>query len=140
MTVNPLMGRDAIEPFVAAARAAGAGVLLLVRTSNPGAADVEDLPLQRRRTRCGSGSRRWSRSSERPGSARAGLSDVGAVMGATEPWHLARARELMGNARASCCRAIGAQGGRVEELRRRRSRRARRRARLRPRAASPART
>ena len=39
-TVNPLMGRDAIEPFVSAARQVGAGVLVLVRTSNPGAADI----------------------------------------------------------------------------------------------------
>ena len=45
MTVNPLMGRDAIEPFVVAAREAGTGVLVLVRTSNPGAADIEDLRL-----------------------------------------------------------------------------------------------
>jgi len=45
VTVNPLMGADAIEPFVVAARAAGGGVLVLVRTSNPGAADVEDLAL-----------------------------------------------------------------------------------------------
>jgi orotidine-5'-phosphate decarboxylase len=43
LTVNPLMGVDAIEPFVSAARAGGAGVLALVRTSNPGAADIEDL-------------------------------------------------------------------------------------------------
>ena len=56
-TVNPLMGRDAVEPFVTAARAAGAGVLALVRTSNPGAADVEDLELgsRGRRGPCGSG-------------------------------------------------------------------------------------
>ncbi|HEY4996404.1 MAG TPA: orotidine-5'-phosphate decarboxylase, partial [Solirubrobacteraceae bacterium] len=43
VTVNPLMGADAVEPFVRAARASGAGVLVLVRTSNPGAADFEDL-------------------------------------------------------------------------------------------------
>ena len=47
VTVNQLMGADAVEPFVSAARAAGAGVLVLVRTSNPGAADVEDLELAR---------------------------------------------------------------------------------------------
>ena len=41
-TVNPLMGGDAIEPFLDAARRRGGGVLLLVRTSNPGAADVQD--------------------------------------------------------------------------------------------------
>src|SRR5205823_2118013 len=35
VTVNPLMGRDAVEPFVSAARAAGGGVLVLVRTSRP---------------------------------------------------------------------------------------------------------
>ncbi len=40
------MGRDTISPFVEAARAAGAGVLILVRTSNPGAADIEDLRLE----------------------------------------------------------------------------------------------
>ena len=40
------MGRDAIEPFVAAARASAApACCVLVRTSNPGAADVEDLAL-----------------------------------------------------------------------------------------------
>ncbi len=53
-TVNPLLGGDAIEPFVTGARAAGAGVLLLVRTSNPGAADVQDLELAVGRARCGS--------------------------------------------------------------------------------------
>ena len=37
-TVNPLMGSDALEPFVSTSRASGAGVLVLVRTSNPGAA------------------------------------------------------------------------------------------------------
>ena len=95
MTVNPLMGRDAVEPFVAAARAAGAGVLVLVRTSNPGAADIEDLELRGRRSACGSGSRRSWTSSARPGVGEAGLSDVGAVVGATAPGHLARARELM---------------------------------------------
>ena len=45
VTVNPLMGADTIEPFVSAARDTGGGVLVLVRTSNPGAADIEDLEL-----------------------------------------------------------------------------------------------
>ncbi len=45
----------------------------------------------------------------------AGLSDVGAVIGATEPWHLERARELMPNA-PFLLPGVGAQGGRVEEL------------------------
>jgi orotidine-5'-phosphate decarboxylase len=114
VTVNPLMGRDAIEPFVAAARAAGAGVLVLVRTSNPGAADIEDLALADRGTV-------WERIAElveqlgAGGIGECGLSDVGAVVGATEPHHLARARELMGAA-PFLLPGVGAQGGRVEDL------------------------
>jgi orotidine-5'-phosphate decarboxylase len=114
VTVNPLMGRDALEPFVAAARASGAGVLVLVRTSNPGAADVEDLRLA-------DGGTVWERIATivdhlgRPGVGESGLSDVGAVVGATAPDHLERARELMGSA-PFLLPGVGAQGGRVEDL------------------------
>jgi orotidine-5'-phosphate decarboxylase len=114
VTVNPLMGRDAVEPFVSAARAVGAGLLVLVRTSNPGAADVEDLRL------AGSGTV-WERVAEivdelgAPGVGESGLSDVGAVVGATEPGHLERARELMPGA-VFLLPGVGAQGGRVEDL------------------------
>src|SRR4051812_9697717 len=45
LTVNPYLGRDAIEPFVATARSVGGGLFVLVRTSNPGARDFEDLPV-----------------------------------------------------------------------------------------------
>src|SRR4051794_25807351 len=45
---NPLLGRDALEPLVAAAEAAGAGIFALVRTSNAGAADLMDLPAPER--------------------------------------------------------------------------------------------
>jgi orotidine-5'-phosphate decarboxylase len=114
VTVNPLMGRDAIEPFVAAARDAGAGVLVLVRTSNPGAADIEELELRQ-------GGTVWERVAElveqlgAPGIGESGLSDVGAVVGATAPGHLARARELMAAA-PFLLPGVGAQGGRVEDL------------------------
>jgi orotidine-5'-phosphate decarboxylase len=49
------------------------------------------------------------------GAGESGLSDVGAVVGATEPAHLARARELMGSA-VFLLPGVGAQGGRVEDL------------------------
>lgn len=41
LTVNPYMGLDTLEPFVAAAETHGKGVAVLARTSNPGAADFE---------------------------------------------------------------------------------------------------
>lgn len=43
LTVNPYLGLDALRPFLDAARAAGAGVFVLLRTSNPGARDLQDL-------------------------------------------------------------------------------------------------
>jgi orotidine-5'-phosphate decarboxylase len=110
-TANPLLGVDALEPFATAAREAGAGIFVLVRTSNPGAADVEDLELA-------AGGTVWERLARivaRLGGSGDGLSEIGAVVGATEPAHLARARELMPRA-PFLLPGIGAQGGRVEDL------------------------
>ena len=45
MTVNPVLGGDALAPFLEAATAGGRGLFALVRTSNPGAAELQDLPL-----------------------------------------------------------------------------------------------
>ena len=93
-------------------RASGAGVFVLVRTSNPGAADVMDLQLQ-------SGEPLWERLAalvaDLGQTGRAGLADVGAVTGATAPEHLARMRELM-PATPFLLPGVGAQGGDVAAL------------------------
>jgi orotidine-5'-phosphate decarboxylase len=99
--------------LVGAARAVGAGVFVLVRTSNAGAADLEDLELA-------TGGPVWARAAalvDDLGEAgpRSGLADVGAVVGATAPEHIGRMRELMPRA-AFLLPGIGAQGGRVEDL------------------------
>ncbi len=113
LTVSAYMGADTVESFRAVAAPAGAGLFALVRTSNPGAADLEDLELA-------GGGRVWEAVARlvarlgRPGPA-SGLSDVGAVVGATAPQHLARARELMPHA-PFLLPGIGAQGGRVEDV------------------------
>src|SRR5438045_128087 len=43
LTVNPYLGRDAVEPFITAARRDGRGLFVLVRTSNPGAGLFQGL-------------------------------------------------------------------------------------------------
>ncbi|MCW2984546.1 MAG: orotidine-5-phosphate decarboxylase, partial [Conexibacter sp.] len=115
LTVNPYMGLDTLRSFAAVARPAGAGLFALVRTSNPGAADLEDEPLAR-------GGAVWERVAELVAELGAehrgpesGLADVGAVLGATRPEHLARARELLPHA-IFLLPGVGAQGGRVEDL------------------------
>ena len=110
-TANPLLGADSLEPLIEAAEGAGAGVFVLVRTSNPGAADVQDLevdgaPLWERLARIVDGLGQ---------SGASGLSSVGAVTGATRPEHLARMRELMPRS-IFLLPGVGAQGGRVEDL------------------------
>jgi orotidine-5'-phosphate decarboxylase len=112
-TANPLLGRDALEPLLAAADAAGAGCFILVRTSNPGAAELQDEPAESPlRARLAQivddlGAERVGRDS--------GLSDVGAVTGATRPELLAELREQMPRA-IFLLPGIGPQGGRAEDL------------------------
>jgi orotidine-5'-phosphate decarboxylase len=110
-TANPLLGRDSLEPLVEAAADAGAGCFVLVRTSNPGAAELQDggePPLHERLAglvdELGA-----------PHTGDSGLSLVGAVTGATHPERLARLRELMPRA-VFLLPGVGVQGGRVEEL------------------------
>jgi orotidine-5'-phosphate decarboxylase len=112
-TANPLLGLDALEPLVAAAEESGAGIFVLVRTSNPGAADVEDLPapeqpLHERLAGIVAGL------ADRLGGS-SGLSGVGAVVGATEPEHIGRLRELMPRS-VFLIPGVGAQGGQPELL------------------------
>jgi orotidine-5'-phosphate decarboxylase len=112
-TANPLLGRDALEPLAEAAEAAEAGVFVLVRTSNPGAVDLQDLPApeeplhERLATLVDGLSGRLL--------GEGGLSGMGAVVGATEPGHLARLRELMPRS-IFLIPGVGVQGGRPELL------------------------
>jgi orotidine-5'-phosphate decarboxylase len=114
MTVNPLLGEDSLAPFVATARANGRGLFVLVRTSNPGAADLQDVPLQQG----GTVSDQLARTVDKlgaPGVGTSGLSDVGAVVGATAPGKLESLREQMPHT-PFLLPGVGAQGGRVQEL------------------------
>jgi orotidine-5'-phosphate decarboxylase len=113
LTINPLMGGDALDAFIDVAEPTGAGLFVLVRTSNPGAADVLDLPVSNAPLY----ERLAGMVSERSGRlvGGSGLSGVGAVVGATDPAPLARLRELMPSS-IFLMPGVGAQGGAVSEL------------------------
>jgi orotidine-5'-phosphate decarboxylase len=113
VTANPLLGRDALEPIVSSARAIGAGTFILVRTSNPGAGELQDAdgaggPLRDRLARLVD-------ELGAPGVGEAGLSDTGAVVGATHPELVAELRTLMPRA-IFLLPGVGAQGGQVDQL------------------------
>lgn len=93
LTVNPYLGRDAVEPFLESARRDGRGVFVLVRTSNPGAGRFQDLECDGRKLfiHVAEAVESWSR--ENLGSC--GFGDVGAVVGATYPAEMATLRQVM---------------------------------------------
>jgi orotidine-5'-phosphate decarboxylase len=113
MTVNPYLGRDAVEPFLERARRVGAGAFVLVRTSNPGAGQFQDLlvssetsPARPLYQHVGAAVAAWTR--ENLGAC--GLGDVGAVVGATYPAELAMLRNLLPEV-IFLVPGFGAQGG-----------------------------
>jgi len=112
-TANPLLGEDEIEVLVSAAKQAGAGIFLLVRTSNPGAARLQDAALGDRPMHEELAAMVAESAPKLVGES--GLSGVGAVVGATAPQHLGRLRELMPNS-VFLIPGIGAQGGKAEDL------------------------
>jgi orotidine-5'-phosphate decarboxylase len=114
LTVNPYLGRDAVEPFVRAARSSARGVFVLVRTSNPGAGLFQDVdcggePLY---VRVAAEVGKWS--DEHLGEC--GLGDVGAVVGATRPAELAAVRKALPGA-WFLVPGYGAQGGSAADVR-----------------------
>jgi orotidine-5'-phosphate decarboxylase len=114
LTVNPLLGADSLAPLVTSAREHGGGLFVLVRTSNPGAADVQELAL----VGGGTVSDRLAAIVAELGSGgvgESGLADVGAVVGATAPQSIGALRERMPRA-IFLLPGVGAQGGSVEAL------------------------
>src|SRR5262249_57774323 len=93
LTVNPYLGRESVEPFLAAARREGAGIFCIVKTSNAGG-DVQDVSLS-------DGRPLWQHVAQLVADWGAelvgehGLSAVGAVVGATHPRAGARAPKLL---------------------------------------------
>ncbi len=99
VTLFPHLGQDALQPFLAYA---DRGLFLIVRTSNPAAADVQDLPTLDREPYYAALARwigRW-----------APVDRVGVVVGATQPHSLRRVRRLLPR-HWILAPGVGAQGG-----------------------------
>src|SRR5919109_1392063 len=108
LTVNPYLGRDSVEPYLSACRRHGRGIFCVVRTSNAGSAEIQDLTLSDRRPlwqHVASLVAEWA--AELVGER--GLSSVGAVVGATHPRAVAEARRLLPQS-VLLLPGLGAQG------------------------------
>ena len=104
VTVNPYLGTDALEPFL---KHADKGVIILCRTSNPGAGDLQDLSVGGRRLYqvvAELAARRWN-----------SRGNCLLVVGATQPRELAEVRALVGEM-PLLVPGVGAQGGDVARV------------------------
>jgi len=114
LTVNPYLGRDALEPFLQSARQSQRGVFVLVRTSNPGAGLFQDLRCDGRPLyeHVGQAVANWNHESI----GECGYGDVGAVVGATHPRELMELRAQMPEV-WFLIPGYGAQGGSADDVR-----------------------
>ncbi|RKY19873.1 MAG: orotidine-5'-phosphate decarboxylase, partial [Planctomycetota bacterium] len=114
ITLNPYLGADSLRPFVSRCEE-GYGCFVLVRTSNPGAADLQDVRDARGRPL-------YLRTAEMLASlgghciGKCGYGAVGAVVGATWPEQLAELRAAFPSL-PFLVPGYGAQGGTAEDVR-----------------------
>ena len=113
LTLNPFLGADTIEPFVKLADKYEKGLFLLVKTSNPGSKDIQDIPSER-----GAVYIHIAQMVDELGKSDLGdngLSNVGAVVGATYPEHATILREKMPHS-WFLVPGYGAQGGTLDTI------------------------
>jgi orotidine-5'-phosphate decarboxylase len=108
LTVNPYLGRDTLQPFCELATQRGAGIYVLVRTSNPGAGTFQDLRAESRPVFQHIAEAVEALAASSAGSGPYG--SVGAVVGATYPQELADLRRRMPHA-PLLVPGYGSQGG-----------------------------
>jgi orotidine-5'-phosphate decarboxylase len=106
VTVNPYLGGDSLEPFL---RREDRGVVVLCRTSNAGARDLQDLPV-------GDGGRRLYHAVAQLTASRWNTrGNCLLVVGATYPRELAEIRQIVGEM-PLLVPGVGAQGGDVAQV------------------------
>lgn len=101
VTVNPYLGRDSVQPFL---DHADKGVVILCRTSNPGAGDLQDLVVD--------GTPLYQHVARKVASEWNAHGNCALVVGATWPEQLKAVRSLVGDV-PFLVPGVGAQGGDV---------------------------
>lgn len=113
VTINPYLGEDGIRPFYDAAKQAQGALFCLVHTSNPSAAQLQELKLADGTLlyeHVGRLIDQWNTQWDTSGSAPNEYGIIGAVIGATYPQQGAHLRALMPHT-MFLVPGYGAQGG-----------------------------
>ena len=113
LTISPFLGRDTLEPYLTVAKANGAGVFILVKTSNPGSGDYQDLQIGNQTLSERIAESLGSLASDIAG-PETGWSSLGIVVGATYPKQGEQLREILPNV-PFLIPGYGAQGGGADD-------------------------
>ena len=108
LTINPWMGLDTLAPFMKRATQTNSGLFILVRTSNKGAADVQELALRNERLVYQQLAHDLAPLIDEA-TGEAGLSSFGIVAGATVPEQAEELRSILPSA-PFLIPGFGAQG------------------------------
>lgn len=114
ITINPYMGQDSVEPYFENCRNYEKGLFVLVKTSNKGSGQLQDLMVEGGKTlyeTVGGLVSDWGNDFI----GKYGYSSIGAVVGATHPEQARKLRELMPHT-FFLVPGYGAQGGTAEDL------------------------
>lgn len=109
VTANPYLGHDSVQPFL---DRADKGVVILCRTSNPGAGDLQDLPIQ---TADGATRPLYQHVAEKVAREWNRHGSCALVVGATWPGQLREVRAIVGDL-PFLVPGVGAQGGDVATM------------------------
>jgi orotidine-5'-phosphate decarboxylase len=113
LTVSPYLGDDSLAPFVEVAHERGAGIFVLVKTSNPGGGMLQDLRCEGRTIYASVAAHVENLAQSAPGEC--GYGAVGAVVGATYPAQLVELRQAMPHA-WFLVPGYGSQGGTAADV------------------------
>ncbi len=113
ITINPYLGMDSLSPFLEACQANGKGVFVLVKTSNPGAKDFQDLALKKDVALYEEIATRLQGQCEAL-VGKSGWSSLGVVVGATYPKEAVRIRQILPQA-FFLVPGFGAQGASAQQ-------------------------
>jgi orotidine-5'-phosphate decarboxylase len=113
LTLHPYLGRDSLQPFLDRCESNGRGIFVLVKTSNPGSGDLQDLVLESGPV-FGAVARMLCDGCDALRGPSTGWSSLGAVVGATYPSEAETIREALPNA-LFLVPGFGAQGASAAE-------------------------
>lgn len=114
LTVNPFLGRDGLQHFVNAATSNQRGIFLLVRTSNPGAADLQNLTVQETKRPVWQEVAAWVADWAEKTRGNEEYSPVGVVAGLTYPHEAQTLRQLLPHSYL-LLPGLGVQGGQIAD-------------------------